>query len=158
MVFISLNMTLENFLKRNRNTRMDGIEWMLFDDHIKGRSLKDKSDFFGGGNHGNLGCYMNRTFYYPFYYKEPLHMYFMKEKTFRGIEFFPDTEEYKHISSVWNMKRVKEPWEEEKYPRILDKEMIWGNGTYEEHQKILRDAFEKLVNSKDEIAHVCIGE
>lgn len=158
MVFISLNMTLENFLKIDTNIRMSEIDWLLFDRFIKDRRLTSRNDFSGNGNYGNLYSYINRTLFYPLYYKEPIHMYFMKEKVFQDIPFFPKTEEYDRIGSLINMKRVPRTWKEEKYPMIPEEEMIFGNGTYEENIRILKEAFKKLALCKDEIAHICIGE
>lgn len=156
MVFISLNMPLEDFLKMDKETRFSKLDWLLFDNHIKDRSLKDKNDLLGHGNHGNLGTYMSRIFYYPFYYKDPLHLYLIKDKKFKEIDFLPEDGE--GTASIWNMKKVPESYDETKYPRVPEKERIWKCDTYEESQKFLRNIFEKLVDNKDEISHVCVGE
>ncbi len=157
MIFICLNKTLEEFLNMDIDTRFLNVDWLLFDRYISGRSLKSKNNLLGNGNCGNLSAYMDRVFYYPFYYKEPLHMYLIKDKTFRNMKFLPDSGDYKNVACIWNMKRVPESWEEEKYPRIPKDEMIFGNGNYEEHMKYLRNAFCELASCKEEISYVCMG-
>lgn len=155
MVFICLNITLEEFLKKDKNTRLEEVDWLLFDSHIKDKSLANKNDLFGNGNHGNLSTYMDRIFYYPFYYKKPLHLYLMKNKTFETIDFLSD--DMKNCAAIWNMKKVPESTNREQYSRLEDEEMLWGSGSYEEHKKFLRTKFKELISSKDEISHICIG-
>lgn len=158
MVFICLNMTLEDFLKKDKKTRMSEVNWLLFDKHIKDKSLANKNNLFGDGNSGNLSAYIDRIFFYPFYYKEPLHLYLMTNKKFSTIDFLPDDENYKNTACIWNMKQIPEPWNKEKYPRLSDEEMLWGTGTYEEHKNFLREKFKELILCKDDISHICIGE
>lgn len=62
MVFICLNITLEEFLKKDKNTRLEEVDWLLFDSHIKDKSLLNKNDLFGSGNYGNLSVYMDRIY------------------------------------------------------------------------------------------------
>lgn len=155
MVFICLNITLEEFLKKDKNIRLEEVDWLLFDSHIKDKSLANKNDLFGNGNNGNLSTYMDRIFFYPFYYKKPLHLYLMKNKTFKSIDFLSD--DMKNCSAIWNMKKVPDLLNREKYPRLKDEEMLWGNGSYDEHKEFLRNKFRELISSKDEISHICIG-
>ena len=141
MVFLSINEPLEDFLKRDKETRLNEMNWFLFDYYIKNKNI-NYNDFFKGN--GFLAAYMDRIFVYPIYYNEPLYCYLFSVNEFRKLDFFP--EQYKNISCIWNMAKVPDiESDEEKYPRIPAINRIFGKGEYKSTKEYIRTKFEELI-------------
>lgn len=141
MIFLSLNEPLEDFLKRDIETRIEETNWFLFDSNIKTKNIK-YNDFFKGD--GFLVAYMDRIFYYPIYYKEPLYCYLFSTNEFRKLNVFP--EKHKNTSCIWKMERVPETSDsEETFPRIEKSKRIFGNGEYKSTKEYIKKKFEELI-------------
>lgn len=142
MVFISLTKSLEDFLKEDIQTRVENQEWLLFDSCIKSKDLKKIGNYVKP----TLNNYMSRIFYYPIYYKEPLYCYLITNREFYKLNFF--SEEKKHISAIWNMKRV--PMfdnQKEEYPRIKENEKPFVYDDYYDLKEYMKRMFNKLIDN-----------
>lgn len=160
MVFISTIIPLEELLKIDKEKRLNNLEWFLFDNHIKDKSLKFQTDIISGkGNSGNLECYMSRIYYYPLLYKEPLYCYLMSNEYFQTLDFLP--EEYKYTAALWNMKRVPMFYnQKEEYPRIKEHERPFIYDDYYDLKEYMKRMFNKLIDNnfkKNPINFVILG-
>lgn len=157
MVLLSIQETLESFLQKDKETRFDDAEWLLFDSHIRSRSLANKNNLFGDGNSGNLGAYIDRIFFYPAYYDIPLYVYLLSDKYYRTLDFLPKEKE--NVSAIWNMKKIPEYiGAEEKYPRIPNDKWLWGGESYDSHREYLISKFRELYYQKgQDISYIILG-
>lgn len=154
MVFLCIPESLNDFRKRNRETNVSEVDWLLFDNSIKNKSLKCT-----GNNMFNLECYMSRIVWYPIWYKEPLYCYLMTDKYFNSLNLFGGR--FENSGAIWNMKRVPNEEIESDYPRVLRDERIFGGDDFDEVDEYIYKKFQELVdfNLKDEqINYVVLGE
>lgn len=150
MVFVSMNMTLEEFLDKDINTRLENLDWFLFDKTITSKNISLRTD-----NIGNLRTYIYRIMFYPFYYKEPLHLYLIDDKAFKKMEFL--TEEQDKTACIWNMKRIPDGnSKKKKYKKVKKADRLWNDEPIE-NEDFVTELFEQLVSQTGEIAHVCVS-
>lgn len=147
MVFISLTKPLEEFLKENKETRFNNLDWFLFDRLIENKKLDIQYGWFD--HKQDLNAYMSRIFYYPIYYKEPLYCYLMTNNYFSKLDFFPKEKE--NTAAIWCMKKVPDNLKEEqenkdKYVRVKKEEVLFGGHIYKDTHSYIRKKFEELVS------------
>ena len=147
MVFMSLQKPLEEFLKEDKETRFNNMDWFLFDRLIENKKLDMQYGWFD--HRQDLNAYMSRIFYYPIYYKEPLYCYLMTNNYFYKLDFFPKDKE--NTAAIWNMKKVPNNSKEveenkDKYVRIKKEEVLFGNQKYDETHSYIRKKFEELIS------------
>lgn len=138
MVFLSTKIPIEELQKIKISPELN-TDWLLFSREIQSKNLKRTHNI--GETQKYLRDYIQRIYFYPMYYMEPLYCYLMSDNYFSKLDLLD--EKYENLAAIWNMKRVPNDWKDEEYQRIPKGEQIFDSSWYNEYLEI---KFKELVN------------